>query len=282
MSNHIKNCTQFSCKQNLHTHTTYADGKDTPEELVLEAIKKGFGSIGFSEHSYLRYSSYPNQLTIDKMELYKKEIKDLRSKYREQIKIYCGLEYDFYSDLNVDGFDYLIGSVHYLDCNGKVETFDRGLNETLDYVKENFGGSGISFAKKYFETVASLPQKHKFDIVGHFDIITKNNEQGGFIDVSTNEYLNSGFEAINSLKGKIPFFEVNTGAISRGYKTSPYPQMEFLREFKRCGFGALITSDCHDKSFIDCQFEDAQELLSAAGFNSRYILTDNGFEEVEL
>jgi len=282
MSNHIKNCTQFSCKQNLHTHTTYADGKDTPEELVLEAIKKGFGSIGFSEHSYLRYSSYPNQLTIDKMELYKKEIKDLRSKYREQIKIYCGLEYDFYSDLNVDGFDYLIGSVHYLDCNGKVATFDRGLNETLDYVKENFGGSGISFAKKYFETVASLPQKHKFDIVGHFDIITKNNEQGGFIDVSTNEYLNSGFEAINSLKGKIPFFEVNTGAISRGYKTSPYPQMEFLREFKRCGFGALITSDCHDKSFIDCQFEDAQELLSAAGFNSRYILTDNGFEEVEL
>lgn len=282
MSNDIKNNIQFRYKQNLHTHTTYADGKDTPEELVLEAIKKGFGSIGFSEHSYLGYSSYPNQLTVDKMELYKKEIKDLKRKYREQIKIYCGLEYDFYSDLNVEGFDYLIGSVHYLNCGGKVVTFDRGLHETLDYVEEHFGGNGISFAKTYFETVSSLPGKHRFDIVGHFDIITKNNDRGRFIDASASEYLNLGFEAIHSLKGKIPFFEVNSGAISRGYKASPYPQMEFLREFNRCGFGAVITSDCHDKGFIDCYFEESAELLSAAGFDSRYILTDNGFEEIGL
>ena len=28
--------------QNLHTHTTFGDGKDTPEEMVVEAINKGF------------------------------------------------------------------------------------------------------------------------------------------------------------------------------------------------------------------------------------------------
>lgn len=283
MSGHRKNsCTRFSHRQNLHTHTTYVDGKDTPEELVLEAIKRGLGAIGFSEHSYLRYSSYPHQLTVDKAELYKKEIKALKSKYREQINIYCGLEYDFYSDLGVEGFDYLIGSVHYLDCHGSVVTFDRGLNETLDYIKENFGGNGLSFAKKYYETVALLPEKQEFDIVGHFDLVIKNNEQGRFIDVSAREYLDLGFEAIHSLKGKIPFFEVNTGAIPRGYRASPYPQMEFLQEFNRCGFGALITSDCHDKAYLDCRFEDARELLAAAGFHSRYILTDGGFTEVGL
>ena len=26
-------------KQNLHTHTTYCDGKDTPEEMILRAIE---------------------------------------------------------------------------------------------------------------------------------------------------------------------------------------------------------------------------------------------------
>lgn len=272
----------FGDKQNLHTHTTYVDGKDTPEELILEAIKRGFGSIGFSEHSYLEYSSSSNLLTVEKTEQYKEEIKALKRKYREKISIYCGLEYDFYSELNVDGLDYLIGSVHYLDCNGKVATFDRGLNETLAYIRENFGGNGLSFAKKYFETIASLPERQNFDIIGHFDIITKNNDQGGFIDVSSKEYLDLGFEAIHSLKGKIPFFEVNTGAISRGYKKAPYPQTEFLREFNRCGFGAVITSDCHNKSFLDCHFEESAELLSAAGFRSRYILTDNGFTEVGL
>ena len=43
-------------KIDLHIHTTYADGKDKPEEIVVEAINRGFDSIGFSEHSYLKVS----------------------------------------------------------------------------------------------------------------------------------------------------------------------------------------------------------------------------------
>ena len=88
--------------------------------------------------------------------------------------------------------------------------------------------------------------------------------------------------AIQTLKGQIPFFEVNTGAISRGYRTTPYPQMEFLRAFKDSGFGAVITSDCHDRNFIDCYYEEAEELLRAAGFRSKWMLTQEGFKEVAL
>ena len=42
--------------QNLHTHSTFCDGFDTPEEMVNIAIEKGFDSIGFSGHSYMQYS----------------------------------------------------------------------------------------------------------------------------------------------------------------------------------------------------------------------------------
>ena len=38
--------------QNLHTHTTYCDGRDTPVEMIESAIAQGFDSIGFSGHSY--------------------------------------------------------------------------------------------------------------------------------------------------------------------------------------------------------------------------------------
>ena len=269
-------------KQNLHIHTTYADGKDKPEEIVLEAIYRGFDSIGFSEHSYMSFSSYPYQMTLNEMDNYKGEIRQIKSKYKELIDIFCGMEFEMYSDVPTDGFDYLIGSVHYLDFGGNVLGFDRGLGETLDYVNANFGGDGLKFAEKYFETVASLPEKGKFDIIGHFDLITKNNEKGNFIDISSKKYLHSGFEAIHALKLKIPFFEVNTGAISRGYRTSPYPQMEFLKEFHRLGFGVVITSDCHDKNFIDCFYDEAEALISAAGFKSKWILTENGFKEVGL
>ena len=60
--------TDKNVKQNLHTHTNYVDGKDMPEEKVLEAIERNFDSIGFSEHAHLPYSKYPNQLTEDKAE----------------------------------------------------------------------------------------------------------------------------------------------------------------------------------------------------------------------
>ena len=269
-------------KQNLHIHSIYADGKDTPEEMILEAVRRGFDSIGFSEHSYMGFSSYPYQMSVEETETYKAEIRHLKGKYRGVIDIFCGLEFEMFSDVPTDGFDYLIGSVHYLDFDGDILGFDRGLEETLAYVNNHFGGDGLRFAQKYFETVARLPDKGSFDILGHFDLITKNNETGKFIDVSSREYLHAGFEAIHALSGKIPFFEVNTGAISRGYRTSPYPQMEFLREFQRLGFGVLITSDCHDRNHIDCFYEEAESMIADAGFKSKWILTDDGFEEVGL
>ena len=269
-------------KQNLHTHSTYVDGKDTPEEMLLEAIKRGFDAVGFSEHTFLPTSNLSKQMNEDGTELYKKEIKALKEKYRGIIDVFCGLEYESYSTVSPDGCDYLIGSVHYLDVNGKIVGFDKALAPTLDYVNEHFGGDGLKFAKAYFERVALLPEILDFDILGHFDVLVKNNEKGKFIDVNSKEYLDMGFSAIHALKGKIPLFEVNTGAISRGYTTAPYPQIDFLREFRELGFGAVITSDCHDKNFIDCYFEESRALLEAAGFKSRWILTDNGFVEVEL
>ena len=269
-------------KQNLHTHSTYVDGKDTPEEMLLEAIKRGFDAVGFSEHTYLPTSNLSKQMNDEDTEKYKKEINALKEKYRGIIDVFCGLEYDSYSSVNTDGFDYIIGSVHYLDVNGRIVGFDKALAPTLDYINEHFEGNGLKFAKAYFERVALLPEISSFDVLGHFDVLVKNNEKGKFIDVTSKEYINMGFEAIHSVKGKIPFFEVNTGAISRGYTTSPYPQIDFIKEFQRLGFGAVITSDCHDKNFIDCYFEESRALLEAGGFKSRWILTDNGFVEVKI
>ena len=272
----------MNSKQNLHTHTTYADGKDTPEELIIEAIKRGFGAIGFSEHSYMEFSDYPYQMKVSEMADYQGEVRALKEKYRGEIDVFCGMEFESYSSVPTDGFDYLIGSVHYLKVGDRLVGFDRGLQETLDYVRDNFGGNGMAFAEKYYETVAQLPKMGNFDIIGHFDLVTKNNEKGDFINVNSKKYHDFGLEAIGNLKGKIPLFEVNTGAISRGYRTEAYPQNEFLKEFKNCGFGAVITSDCHDKNFLDCGFAEARRRLLAAGFRTHWMLTDSGFKEVEL
>ena len=269
-------------KQNLHIHTTYADGMDSPEALVLEALERGFTSIGFSEHSYMAASRAIRKMTVEDMQAYKAEICSLKEKYRGIIDIFCGIEMEMYSQVPTDGLDYIIGSVHYLELDGKHCGFDRSLQAVQEYIDTHFSGDGMAFAEAYFETISHLPERHRVDIIGHFDILTKNNEKGGFIDVTDPRYLAMGMDAIHALQGKIPLFEVNTGAIARGYRTAPYPQREFLQEFFRCGFGAVITSDCHDKQFFDCYYEESRQLLQEAGFETKWILTDNGFREVAL
>ena len=42
--------------QNLHTHSTYCDGKDSIEGMIQSAIAQGFQSVGFSGHSYMYYA----------------------------------------------------------------------------------------------------------------------------------------------------------------------------------------------------------------------------------
>ena len=266
-------------KQNLHTHSVFCDGKNTPEELVQEAILRGFDSLGFSMHSYVACSGIGS---LTALENYRKEILRLKEAYKNQLKIYLGIEYDIFSEHSSKGYEYTIASVHCLKLGGICYDFDRGLQETLRYIHDHFAGNSMEFAKCYYETVATIPQYGNFDILGHFDLITKNNEKGQFLDTSSAQYLGYAKDAIHELKGKVPLFEVNTGCIGRGYRSTAYPQAELLREFKECGFGAVISSDCHKKELLDCNFADAQKLLESVGYRSIYVLTEQGFQEVPI
>ena len=267
-------------KQNLHTHSTFCDGKNTPEETVLTAIEKGFGSIGFSIHSDPPPSS--NTFHLRSAD-YKAELARLKQAYKGVIDIYTGIEYDIYSGSALEGYDYAIGSVHYLKVGDEFKKMDLKLLEDVhELINTCYNGDPLRFAKAYYEAVASIPEYGSFDIIGHFDLLTKHNEKGGFLDVTSREYLNYAFEAISALKGKIPLFEVNTGALARGYRTTPYPQPEILAELKRNGFGAVISSDCHRKECLDVYFEESLQLLANAGFTSRFILTSDGFREIPL
>ena len=268
-------------KQNLHTHTIYCDGKDTPEEIILAGLKKEFNSIGFSIHSYVPHSKTV-VIPLDRIESYKVEINRLKEKYKGVIDIYLGIEYDFYSDGFEDGYEYTIGSVHYLKTKNGIQGFDNNLESTLNYIDAHFDGDSLAFAKCYYETVAKLPTIKNFDILGHFDILTKNNELKKFLDTESKQYLDYAKDAISALKGKIDIFEVNTGAISRGYRTSPYPSKELLKEFLIQGFKPIITSDCHNKDFLDCYFNDTKLLLKEVGFKSQCQLINNKFEEIYL
>ena len=76
--------------------------------------------------------------------------------------------------------------------------------------------------------VSDIYNKTKCDIIGHFDLITKFNEGNALFDASDERYKSAAKAAAEALLKTPAVFEVNTGAMSRGYRDEPYPAKEIL------------------------------------------------------
>ena len=242
-------------KQCLHTHSVLCDGKDTLEEMVLAAIEKGFDSIGFSGHSFMDiYAEF--SMSEEDVKVYKAEIARLQQVYGDRIKIFCGLEKDNYTTLSTEDYDYLIGSVHVMEHPEGLLFIDWTAERTRENIEKVFGGDGIAYAKHYFKALADLPNHGSFDILGHFDLLTKFNEkEPDLFDTTDPAYRAAATEAAEALVGKVKYFEVNTGAISRGYRTTPYPAAPIREYLAARGARFLLSSDSHRANTLCFEFD---------------------------
>lgn len=266
-------------KENYHTHTYYCDGKNSPEEMVLKAIELGFNILGFSGHGHTnRDSSYC--MSLENTKKYIDDIALLKEKYKKEILVLCGIEQDMISTDDVSHFDYVIGSNHYIIRGKNFYPVDGSVEEFQALVKDVYKGSVNDFAKEYFENVSEVYNVTKCDIIGHFDLLSKNFERN---DIKENdEYLSYAENAVKKLvKHNVPF-EINTGAIARGYRTTPYPSENILKMIKNYGGKIIFTSDCHNKDYLDCYFNEAELLAKKVGFTKRSIIDKNGIKEIDL
>jgi histidinol-phosphatase (PHP family) len=80
-------------QSNLHTHTTYCDGMNTPREMADAAIMKGFRTLGFSGHVPAPFDPSYCMTPLGAL-AYKEEVRRLGEEYAGRIKIYLGVEDD--------------------------------------------------------------------------------------------------------------------------------------------------------------------------------------------
>ncbi len=257
---------------NLHQHSSFSDGRNTPEEIVERAIKLGLASIGFSDHSYTAidtsYCLQPEDYTK-----YLNEIKRLKEKYRGEIEIFTGLELDYFSEVKRKDFDYIIASIHYMVYEGKRYGIDHNIKQLNDCINNVFCGEKNAFAKAYYNQFITHIEKNKPDIVGHYDVITK----FGVINEEDTEYQKIAADAMRRILKTTKIVEMNTGAVARGYKKIPYPAPFLLDVIRDEGGDIVITSDSHKKENIDFYFKESVEILKKHGFKHFLILTSNGF-----
>jgi len=262
--------------QNLHIHSTFCDGKDSIETIAKKAYELGFESIGFSSHSYMPFSKVLS-LKPEKIPDYLSEIKKIGKIYEGKMNIYSGIEFEMLCDTDLSAFQYVIGSCHYFHIGDEYVGFDRSPEEIQRVIDTYFDGNGLKFAEKYYETLSNLPKIGKTDIIGHFDLITKHSENYGYLDTESREYKKYVTDAIDSLVGKIPLLEINTGGISRGYRKKPYPSEFILKEWKSRGGVITVSSDCHNCEFLLTGYADAFALAESVGYHEIYIFDGRAF-----
>ena len=267
--------------QNLHTHTVYCDGKDTPEEMILRAMELGFDTIGFSIHSVNVFSP-DRENRLKKAEQYRAALDELKEKYQGRIRVLKGIEYEMLCGFPMEGYEYAIGSSHYLKLGEEYAGVDKPLEDVERTVREHFGGNGLKYAACYYENLSRLAEYGKFDIVGHFDLVSKYCERMPLFNTEAPEYRRAALDCLHELAKHFSVFEVNTGAIARGYRTSPYPAQFILKEMKRLGCGVILSSDCHDRTKLDCAFPESLEWIRAAGYDEVLVLGENGFRGMKL
>lgn len=245
-----------------HTHTCYCDGKSTPEEMVREAIRLGCREIGFSGHAYTPFDG-SFCMTQENTKAYIEAVRQVQKTYGDQIRILLGIEQDYYSQEPTQGYDYVIGSVHYVLKDGCYLPIDDSKESQIESVNKFYGGDFYAFVEDYFQVVADVYRKTRCQIIGHFDIIGKFNRDGDLFDTNHPRYRAAARKALTALLDAPAALEVNTGAMARGYTDKPYPEPEILRTWLAAGKQAIYSSDCHRASNLLYGYDAYESLLQS-------------------
>lgn len=269
---------------NLHTHTLYCDGKNSPEEMIVKAIELGFESLGFSAHSPMFFEN-DYAVQPEKFQEYFDEIERLKKKYSGKIEIYNGIELDKDSiDLSAYHFDYVIASVHQIHKNTKIYYVDYSAEMLIECADNEFGGDFFKMIKHYYDELTEFVIDIGPDIVGHFDLIEKFNGGKALFDNECDEYKSIVKNALKRIAEKRPgqIFEINTGAMYRLKNDVIYPSQYIMSLLKDYGFKIVINSDSHSVDSLNFAFDKALDYAMKYGFKYIYMLKNGEFKQISI
>ena len=260
----------------VHNHATLCDGRDTPEAMAAAAFTQGIRYFGLSCHSHTPIPDDEGAVLPADMAAYRDTVLRLRKTYAGRMEVLLGLEWDSQSDVSSSGFDYWIGSVHYLtDGRGRYYAADWGEEHFAACRDELFGGDALAVTEGYFREVARVAALRP-TVLGHLDLITKLNAGSRFFDEDALRYRHAALEALHTADPHATLLEINTGGMARGDRKTPYPALFLLREWREMGGQILLSADAHAASTLLHGYDEAAALARAAGFAASVLLTAAG------
>jgi len=264
---------------NIHAHTVYSDGRNTVDEMVAAAVANNMISIGISDHSPSMSFDSTYCVNPAKLPAYFADLRAAREKYKGQIEVYIGLEWECYADLeNRADYDYLIGDTHYVLTDTGYHPVDHSAPMQDKCISECFSGDTLAYALAYYDGYEALIRKNHPDVLGHFDLCTKY----GKMPEDDPRYIARALEVLDSCLEVCPLIELNTGAKARGCREIPYPAPILLKRCLEKGAKIVFGSDSHRTEHLIYAFDDSVELLKSTGFKSITLLKNGHWEEMGI
>lgn len=263
----------------FHSHTNYADGKNTAEEMVAAALEKGLSVFGISEHHPrhpdFRYADDPpgSPRGLHEWPQYLAEMDELKKKYAGRLEVLKASEFDWLSIKHLpdwkkwraeSDFDYVIGSVHYL---GKW-----GFDYLEDWEKGQRGFASIEeIYEKYYAHVVEMVESANdlFDIVGHLDLIKK------FAKKAPANLLELALPALDAIARANLVLEVSSAGLRKPCADF-YPNAEILRAARQRDIPITLTADAHAVAEIAANFSENKAFAKKAGYEKVVVFHAKG------
>jgi histidinol-phosphatase (PHP family) len=242
----------YAIDYQVHSFRSH-DGRATIAEQCRRAVEIGLDELGFSEHKdfdpadpVVEYFDY---------EAYMREIETARQTWGDQLKIRAGVEIDYqvwFEDkianyLDAHLFDFVIGSVHYVD---------RVMLMTPDYNRTRTAQQAY---RDYFKAVQDSVLSGLYDILGHLEYANRRGlaAWGAYHPNDYREELGALFDAM--IERGIPL-EINTAGLHQGLGIC-YPTAETVALYAARGGRRLsIGSDAHHPDQLAHAYEEAARI----------------------
>ncbi|MBE3587798.1 MAG: histidinol-phosphatase HisJ family protein [Thermoanaerobacteraceae bacterium] len=247
----------------LHIHTARCGHAHGEMAAYVEAARRrGVTHLGFADHIpmyWLPSSRRDPALAMgeDDLPVYVENVLALRRE-NPDLTISLGIEADYipgYEDrlraiLSAYPFDYVLGSVHYLDGWG----FDHP-DQVEEYARRDID----EIYRQYFLAMQEAARSGLFDVMAHPDLIKK------FGHRPRMELEDLYDQTARVLAGAGVCVEVNTAGLRKPVREI-YPALEFLKCCYHCGVPATPGSDAHHPDQVAFGWAEAKKWLAAAGY----------------
>ncbi|KAF2113401.1 polymerase/histidinol phosphatase-like protein [Lophiotrema nucula] len=261
-----------------HSHSGQFCGhaKNTLEEVIRDAISKGFHSFSLTEHIPRPLADFYPGETDDHTEEslvklfddYTTEASRLKEAYVAQIQIFIGFESEWIRPSTLDiiqgllakyTFDFFLGSVHHVHTI--PIDFDRAMYEQA---RDKAGGTDERLFEDYFDSQYEMLQSLQPPVVGHFDLIRlmSDGRDADFagLDVVWKK-IQRNLEYIASYGG---ILELNSAGLRKGL-AQPYPCLPICQMFHRLGGRFTMSDDSHGIDQVGTNYRRLLEFIHKAG-----------------